>query len=232
MTAVKKIGHWFKNYWYYYKWPVIIAAFFVFVLAFCLLSQVKKEKYDINILYTGPYTYADGEKAGLCSTLAQIMPKDFDQNGQKTVSILNMTAYSDEQWKELVEGVDDLALLVQYAQYTVDQVSDGFAQQLLAGDTVICLLDPFWYQRASKEDAFAPLSEVLGYTPENLNDEYSIRYEDLEISEYDGLDLPEDTLLCFRRPSTASALIGKKETVQNYQNSKEMLASILAFKVN
>ena len=51
---MQKIVNWFKNYWYYYKWQVIISAFVLFVVIFCVVQCGSQEKYDVFITYAGP----------------------------------------------------------------------------------------------------------------------------------------------------------------------------------
>ena len=57
-----KIKYWFQNYWYYYKWPVILAVFFVVVIVFCVVQSESREDADAYILFAGPKFFELGEK--------------------------------------------------------------------------------------------------------------------------------------------------------------------------
>lgn len=232
MNIFKKIGNWFRNYWYYYKWPVVIVGFFAVVIAFCLIQQGKSEPYDVTVLYCGPHIFGIGEKEELENTLEQIMSSDYDGKNGKCVQINDMTAFTDEQMKEALGDEPTASDIMVYSQYSADLIQKNFSQQVFAGDTVICLVDEYWYKILMGANGLVKLEEVLGYRPENLADEYSVRLSDLEyFGFFDAAQkLPEDTLICFRRLSTASAFTGKKAAEKNYGYSKTMLRDLFAFK--
>ena len=231
MGAVKKIGYWFKNYWYYYKWRVIIIAFFVGVIIFCAVQSGDREQYDVCILYTGPHMFEVGEKDTLSSSFTQIMSEDYDGNGNKNVQIVDMTAFTDDQIREAIGTSDDPVLSVRYAPYTVDNVQSSFSKQVFSGDTVICLLDEYWYNILRDADGLVKLEEVLGYRPDNLKDDYSADFKSLDFSVFfeSASKLPDGTIICFRKMSTASAFTGRKAAEKNYENSKKMLKEIFSF---
>jgi len=228
---VAKIKYWFQNYWYYYKWPVILIAFFAAVILFCVVQSESREKADAYILYTGPYFFEMGEKANLENTFSQIMKEDYDGDGKKTISIVDMPAFSADEIKEAVGTSEDMSLMLKYAPYTYDEVSESFSQQVFAGETVICLLDPHWFALLKENSGLVPLEEVLGYKPEGMVDAYGVTFSTLAFSEFFDVagKLPEDTVICFRRLSTASAFTGKEAAEKNYENSKKVLRDIFAF---
>ncbi len=232
MESVKKIGNWFRNYWYYYKWRVIIVAFFVGVILFCIVQSGDREQYDVCILYTGPHLFEIGEKESLSSSFTQVMSEDYDGNGKKNVQIVDMPAFTDDQLREEIGTSDDPVLSVRYAPYTVDNVKSNFSQMVFSGDTVICLVDEYWYKILRDADGLVRLEEVLGYRPDTLRDDYSADFRTLDFSAFFGSasKLPEGTIICFRKMPTASAFTGRKAAEKNYENSKKMLADLFAFK--
>lgn len=231
MGIVKKITYWFKNYWYYYKWTVIISAFFIGVIIFCFAQSANKEKYDVCILYSGPHIFEIEEKNSLESAFLQIMSGDYDENGKKNVQIVDMPSFTDEQLREVLGDGDDPVLIATYAPYAIENMKQNFSQQVFSGDTVICLVDVYWYNILKKADSLVKLEEILGYKPDNLIDDYSAEFSKLDFSKFfdSAGKLPENTVICFRRMSTASALTGKKAAEKNYENSKKMLIDIFSF---
>ncbi|MBE6637671.1 MAG: hypothetical protein E7618_07725 [Ruminococcaceae bacterium] len=229
-----KIRYWFKNYWYYYKWPVIIIGFFIAVILFCVLQSGDRENYDANLIYTGPYIFEPGQKDSLALSLGQIMSSDYNEDGEKKVGIIEMPAFSDEQIEEMLGGTGDVADYVRYAPYTIEEVKNKFAQQVFAGQAVICLVDEYWYQLLLEGDGLLPMEEALGYKPTGLRDEYSVYFHSLDFASFVDAagKLPEGTILCFRRMSTASGFTGKAETERIYENSKKMLRDLFAFKAD
>lgn len=225
-----KIKNWFKNYWYYYKWGVIIAAAFIAIILICVFQSASKEKYDANIIYAGPHIFSVNEKSSISSAFEQIMD-DYNKDGKKVVDIVDMTAFTDEQIKDAIGDSTDDQLLIKYAPYTVDRVKQQFSN-VIAGDGYICLLDQYWYDILKDASALVPLSEVLGYEPENMIDEFSAYLSELDIYSYFDESvgkLPSDTIVCFRVMPTTSAFTGVKEARKMYGYSMELFKAIFAF---
>lgn len=225
-----KIKYWFKNYWYYYKWGVIIGTAFIAIILICVFQSAGKEKYDANIIYVGPHIFAVNEKSSISSALEQIMD-DYNKDGKKVVDIVDMTAFTDEQIRDAIGESPSDELLIKYAPYTVDRVKTQFSN-VIAGDGYICLLDQYWYDILKDASALVPLSEVLGYEPENMLDEYSVLLSDLDLYSYFNESvgrLPSDTIVCFRVMPTTSAFTGVKEARKMYGYSMELFKAMFAF---
>lgn len=229
-----KIKYWFKNYWYYYKWGVIIAASFIIIIGICIAQSCSKEKYDVNIVYTGPHIFTVGEKDEITAALEQIMD-DYNGDGKKVADLHDLTAFTDEQIEEAVNANETSEeSLVKYATYTVDRVRQSFSQ-VMVSDGYICLLDKYWYDILYEASALVPLSEVLGYSPDNMIDEYSVYLGDMYLYEFfEGSvgKLPSDTIVCFRVMPATSAFTGKKQAEASYRYSMEMLRAMFDFGKN
>jgi hypothetical protein len=224
-----KIGNWFKNYWYYYKWPVIIGGAFVLIITICLVQCSTKEDYDLSILYTGPHVFSQGEKSDFNRALAQLMDDDVNKDGKKNVDIIDLTAYSDEQIREEIGTDSDEATLIKYASYTIDNVKGSFAQVASKGDVSICFLDEYWYNILLDAGHLVPLEEILGFKPEFLRDDYSAYISELKVYSLYGDSfgkLPEDTVICFRKMAVTSALTGRNEVNKTYEASKRLIVNI------
>ena len=224
-----KIGKWIDNFWYHYKWETLIVIFVAIVLAVVIPQSVTKTEYDTSVLFTGPEFIDADENAAIESAFRQIM-HDYDQNGSKELQLINLTAFTADQAKALVQtGSYTMSVLSPYLE---TNVMDNFSTQIFAGEASICLLDPYWYSIVRREDGFVPLSEILGYTPEKAIDEYSIYLKDTDFgSFFTAFDvLPDDTVLCMRRMSTASALLGQNRTEKKYEINKKLLVDIFSFK--
>ena len=226
-----KIKYWFQNYWYYYKWPVILIAFFAGVILFCVLQSETREENDALILYTGPHIFAMGEKESLENCFSQILTDDYNRDGKRSVSLMDMPAFSDEEIREAIGTSEDMSLMLQYAPYTYSEVSKNFTKQVFAGETVICLLDPYWFELLKESNGLVKLEEVLGYRPEGMVDDYGAVFATLPFAAFFDVAgcLPEDTVICIRRLSTASGMTGRDAAEKNYECSKAVLRDIFAF---
>ena len=101
---VKGAGAKVSNFFYHYKWHVIVIAFFAVVLGFLIYSTVSKEKMDIRVLLTSN----DGETAinmyykskDIELALEQYCP-DFDNNGNVHVETYYINMSSGQGSSEL-----------------------------------------------------------------------------------------------------------------------------------
>ncbi len=226
----KKIKNWFSNYWYYYKWGVIIVGSIIAILAFCLFQCAAKESYDVKIMYTGPHIFSVNEKDRLASAFEQIMD-DYNGDGKTVADIMDITAFTDDQIRDAVGENPAEELLIKYAPYTVDRVRQNFTSAI-SGDGYICLIDKYWFDLLKNNNALVPLAEVLGYLPETSIDEYSVYLRDLKIYSFftDSVGkLPEDTIVCFRIMPSTSSFIGRKEARKMYDYSMEYFRAIFEF---
>ncbi len=229
---MKKLLSWFGNYWYYYKWRVIFAAFFIVAVGIMISQMVGKVEYDVNILYAGPHIYQLGEKEKTEEIFRGLMPKDYNGDGKKTVLLANMTIMTNEQIKEALEKVQKDGATVMLNQYSSAQMDKAFTHEIFAGESVICLLDPLKYEQVKEKSGFLPLSEAIGYKPDNAIDDYGIKFSDTAVGVYFDLfkELPEDTILCVRHMSTASVFTGAKKVKEKYAYSLDFFKHLVEFK--
>lgn len=227
-----KIKNWFHNYWYYYKWGVIIVCGFAAIFIICFAQCASREKYDVKVSYTGPHFITASEKKGIANAFEQIMD-DYNGDGKTVVDIMDMTAFTDDQIKDAIGTNADDETLIKYAPYTVDRVRERFLTSV-AGDGYICFVDKYWYDLLKNNGALASLSEILGYAPDNMIDEYSVYLRDLDFCKFYSESigkLPEDTIVCFRKMPATSALTGQKEAKKVYGYSVKLIKAMFDFKL-
>lgn len=88
-----------SNFFYHYKWHVIVIAFFAVVLGFLIYTTVTKEKHDIRVLLTAndrsvaSSMYYKTEKVELA--LEQYCP-DFDKNGNVHAEVYFIDMVNDQ----------------------------------------------------------------------------------------------------------------------------------------
>lgn len=227
----------FDNFWYHHKWKVIVIGFFAITLLICTMQMCSREEPDAYIMYAGPYKFGQTDTRSFESAFSAIMD---DRNGDNKThaELVDIYILSDEQITgELakMEADGELAV-VNYEMFASNR--EMFDQQILAGDTVICLLDPHLYEsvfvlddNGEMQSGFMPLAEVLGYTPEYAVDAYSVRIGDTPMGEYftvlQGLD--EDTRLCVRQLSSFSFLKGQSRTEKYHAYCLDVFRKIFEF---
>lgn len=204
-----KVTKWFHNYWYYYKWKVIIALFLVLVVVICTLQTCQNTKSDITVMYAGPFLSTSLEIPNIEAALTSVLPEDYNGDGEREVVLSMMTVYSKEQIEEIESTTDNV----------IDRNNNQgelskFQNLIVTGEYNVCLLDPWLYDMVKKEDGFAKLSDVLGYTPESAIDECAIKLSDTEFGKYfAGVNsLPMDTILCIRTPSALNSIFSGEKS--------------------
>lgn len=219
-----KITKWFSDYWYYYKWKVIIAVFLLFVVIVCTVQACSNTEDDMIVLYAGEFLSTSLEVPNIEGALSSVLPDDHSGDGKKTVSMSMMTVYSEERIKELE------AAGYKISRPTNDSELGKFQDLIVTGEFNVCLLDPWLYETVKEQGGFAKLSDVLGYTPDSAVDEYAIKLSDTEFGKYFAgvKSLPEDTYLCLRTPGALQSMFGAKS--EKFDQAVAMVKAIVEFK--
>lgn len=227
----KKILSWLDNFWYHHKWKVIIVSIFTFAIGICVFSMVNRESYDVSILYTGPHLFKTEEKDAVVLSFESVMKTDYNGDGKKCVDLFDMTAFTNEQAESAIAQAENDGELLIINTYSFNTVSQSFSQQMLAGDSMICLLDPYWYGVILENGGLVPLASVLGSKPEYACDDYSVRLCDTDFGKYftSLSSIPEDTLLCLRSMPVGTSIAGGKNAEKAYGYQKEFFKDILNF---
>lgn len=196
-----------ENFWYHYKTRTLLGGAFVIILIICAVQFFTRTEYDLFALYAGPANInisIDGKDAyylGMSDSFKKI-------SGENDLEItIQCLTYIPESEADEYEAKG-----IYYNPYQNNETRQMFTSVIAAGKCSILMLTPDLYKEAKENGALAPLSETLGYTPDNAFDEYSVLLSVTEFaSHFDGFsDLPEDTLLCLRNRQSSFSLIGMK----------------------
>lgn len=203
MTFRQKI----ENLWYHNKVAIIVVPIFLAFVIIATVQLLTKDEPDANFLYMGPARVAFQGENFLQESIATVMKEDYNNDGKKYIDYIELTALdADENFDD-----DSGDFSTGYTSNDVKKtVGESFAAQIIAGDSMIYLLDEEYYQVAEDTGVLMPLSEALGYTPDFAINEYAVYLSDLDIYYMPGFELlPSTTLLCIRYPVTLTN--GKKE---------------------
>ncbi len=235
----KTLSEKISNYWYHFKWPTIIAGFFVLFAILCLVQMVTREKPDLYVMYTGPASLSP-EGIVLIEDSFEIFDKDYNKDGKHTVSLLDIVALTDAQMEKLREESIKKAEaskgqeILEFNKQNIRNARQRFSNEIIAGESVICLLDPNMYEMIRDSGAFMSMSEVFGENiPDTFTayDEYAVKLSSTSFSNFAGIkELPSDTLICIRRPSIIGAMTGKSKTEAKHAYHLEIFKDILSYK--
>lgn len=231
-TAVK--GSAVANFWYHYKWPVILISFFAIVIIVAVVQMAGKEKEDVSIMYAGPQYISSESYDSLRDAIKNIM-SDYNGDGEKGIMFSSITCMTENQveWKyqqAKEQGISD---------FYIDKSGNiselkRFEVNLMVGEHVIMFVDPALYKESQGVCGFVPLTEIFGGLPECAVDEYAVEIARTEFYEFfDGAHIiPEDTLAVVRDVSTMTAYRKDKnaDAIQQYHN--DMLRDLVEFSLD
>lgn len=222
-----------ENFWFYHKWHLLIGAFVVFVVLVCLLQGRENKKDDVTLMFAGPYKLTSTEVAALRMGLNDVMPEDFNGDGEIYTEMVMMQIYSEAQ-EAAIRATPD-GEVPPYRGYIDSYYNDeqvtSFDNLIMAGEYSVCILDPWLYERVKGAGGFRKLSEVLGSVPETAVDEYGILLSETAFAQaYPVFEvLPEGTVLCLRGKGVMSAIANKKKNDREYERSEAMFRAIVEF---
>lgn len=227
---MQKIIHWFKNYWYYYKWRVIIAAFALFVVLFCVIQCSVQEKFDVYITYAGQDNIKDQINDITAAIRKTYTTKE--EKETKGISVRNIIWINDK-----------LAAEYRNKDIYFDATENNSNAELLkteavSGNSFIYILDKQQYVRLRDSGIFEPLSAVFGEnTPETAVDEYGIDFMSTNFAKYFDVfkEWKGELVLCLRSGTLAESPINKLKGSGKYQKSydlhKQIFKDIVEFSV-
>lgn len=221
------------NFWFYHKWHILLVLFVVTVLLVCILQSRENKKDDVVLMFAGPYKLTATEVAALRTGLNDVMPADFNEDGEKYAEMVMMQIFSEAQEAEIratPEGEVPPYLGYIDSYYNDEQVT-SFDNLVLAGEYSICILDSWLYERVKGAGGFRKLSDVLGYTPEAALDEYGVLLSDTDFAKaYPVCEvLPEGTVICLRAKGVMNSLVNHKKSEREYADAEQMFRAILNF---
>jgi len=224
-------GNRFSNFWYHHKWKVIITCAFAFIFATLAVQFANKSNPDITILYAGPVYMTPNQAQDLSRCLYDVMD-DFNGDGEKKVEIHDIIYLTDNQYEKAKAEADaageDFYLNIMSNAQTADQ----FNYEIIAGESLLCLLAEDQYREAASLDVFVPLTELGLTVPENMAiDNCGIRFSETAFYKfYDAVQVfPEDTILAVRKLTYINQLKSKKKTAAWQENAQDLFAAIVTF---
>lgn len=219
-----------QNFWYHYKWHTVVSVVLVIAILVCSLQFCTRESYDAYILYAGSKrigrTSRDGDVAEIVTLLSSLkrVGEDFDGDGEVKVNLSALYYLSPAETAKA--DAADTALL------TTDRST--LSNLLEHSEYYLCLISPDVYEayhRVGDNELFIPLGEYAATNPElSYYSDSAIYLSSTPASKLPALaGLPEDTLVCIRRPSVLGAK--SEQHLSYFENAKEMLENMLSLKL-
>lgn len=219
-----------QNFWYHYKWHTAIALVLVVAILVCTLQFCSKESYDAHILYAGGKrigrTSQDGDVAEIVSIISSLkrVTEDFDKNGEAAINFTGLyylgledTAKADSvDIALLTNDKKTLSSLLEHSEYYLCFISVDVYEE---------------YRKVGDNELFIPLDKYKAQAPElQYYSDNAIYLSSTSAYKLPALsNLPEDTLICIRRPSVLGAK--SKEHIEHFENAQKILDNIIKLKI-
>ena len=226
---VEPVGFW-ENFWYHHKWKTIIIGFVVMLLVVCIAQAGSRDKTDVYVMYAGPGFITANEARQVQDAMKQQMD-DYNGDGEKGILLADFNYLSPAQIEEKKALAAEQGVDLTIDNYGNAAVLEQYEMEVIAGESVIYILDPGLYENVKKAGGLLPLTEVLGETPEGAVDEYGIRFSETKFARfYTAMNVfPEDSILCIRRVSTMSVFKGQKKTERLHSWHVDLFTNIVNF---
>lgn len=227
---------WLDNFFYHYKWIVLIVCMFAIFVVVSAAQMLGREQTDIYIMYAGPQVISVQNMTYIERAFEELDEDDYTGDGKVNALLRDITVMSEEELAAASGSSDSnvpnegYILNEQLVRAQMSESMKTFNQEILGGDSIICLLSPYMYSIVREADGFLPLDEVIGYVPENAYDECAVYLADTDFGKLEGLaSLPDDTLFCIRRVSSMSFMKGKNKTEKAHSYHLERFKAAIEY---
>ena len=242
IVANNKFLSWLDNFWYHYKWHVIVIAFFVFVFAVCFAQCAQKEEVDVPVVFAGAYVeggeddYAWNEdrRNAIEEILEGLYKKSTAQ--ERAIGFLTYDVLTEEELRakateppksEAETGEFSNTYYNSLKQNNLSEIN-RFSSYMQTGQCSVWFVSEFLYEEQGMEKLAMPLESIFeGTLPESAYDAYAIRLGDTDLYRYyDAFHaMPEDTLIVLTR----GLLLGASSDDAVYHDYLALYRAIVTF---
>ena len=238
IKAASPVLRWLDNFWYHYKWTVIVVTFFVAVAVVGIVQMISRPSYDTSICLASTYRMNKEERAEFEKLITRICPEDFNGDGEKLLNIVEYQIYSQAEFDSEAERYEAMTnedgegdQFQINRKFNVDEY-DNFNRFTMTGETSVYILSPYLYGILKGSDRLMPLSEVFsdGKLPEGaLGDGYGVALKDTDFYQYNAAAqiYPENAVICLHRPTVA----GRASKEDTYAEDMAFFMAIVEYEV-
>lgn len=225
-----KKTNFFENLWYHHRGAIIMISFSVIILTILIAQLLRRESPDLYIMYAGP-TYLDYNQTETAEENFKSIISDYNSDGKKGIALTQLVYISSEKQEEMKSNAEALGTDYTFDPLFNSQEYERFTNEIMVGNSIICLLDPALYNEVKGVDGFLLLDEILDVVPDSAHDEYSIKFSETKFYKYFTVfqNMPDDTLLAVRRISAMSVFKGQKNMEKIHSDHLDFFKKIVSF---
>ena len=213
----KKAVKWLDNFWYHYKWPTIIAAFFIAVFAICIAQAVTRSEYDMYVRYVGN------------AVITETQYKDMESSLEKTGGDVNGDGESAANFAQVPYVSAD-----EENPYKND-INAG-ARETMTGMIVqpyyIYIMDKGAYEVFKGENVYTPLNQIFTEDVSDIAfDECAIYFKETEFYKNSpGMEWVKDDTVIVLKVAPFESIITKSKReaeIRAHEEHKEIFIEIV-----
>ncbi len=209
---------WIDHIWYYNKWMILLGGAAVLLVIVGSIQLLTKKTPDVHFMYVGKATISITDAGKLEDSVKELI-EDYNEDGSINVAFLELTAHTEEVSGAVFDADVNAGVLRR------------FDVEVATGDSIIYLLDEYYYKKVLEIGVLDSLESVLGAEnlPENTKDEYGIYLKDLDIYKTPGFsNLPDSTILCIRRfPNEGE--ISYRRDLKVFENNRDCFVRLVKY---
>ena len=177
---------WIANFWYYYKWFVMLGIVLVLLFGIATVQYFTKSVPDVSLLYVGEFSISDSDCKKIINSTEKVIP-DVNSDGEVSVNLQSFALLSDYDY--LTDG-QKIQAMEEYQEYS---------DEILSGDGAILLLDEYFYTELAENGALVNLHEIFDELPDSAIDMFGVKLSKTSLYKKDGFSsLPKDTIVCLK----------------------------------
>ncbi len=228
VLSQNKFFVWIDNVWYHYKWPIIVAVFFLCVGLFGFAQCSTRETNDLMVGYVGEHSFFGTEEGTPFLDTLKALKKASGE--EKSIGLASYTVMSEEEMKALAtnEKGEYSATVFQSMRAASQSNYSSFLDFRMTGETAVWFMSEYAYNECQMQVQAVPLSEILSEAPAASYDGYAVRLGDTAFYQYyeAARALPADTLVVLARPY----VMGSTANEETYRQYTELFCALVEFK--
>ena len=163
-----------SNFWYHYKWTVIVVGFFIVGGAILTFQSIFAERYDTTVLLCSHTYYEESVIENLSIKLADYID-DIDKDGKKSIGVFQ-AYYKEESNVEVTDYEKSLQARIM--------------AEITSGENCIFIMEKALLDDLASKGAFVDLRETLSLTETDAV--YGVNIKDSRLFANQSFDKTKD----------------------------------------
>ena len=203
----KKDKNWLKNFWFYYKYRIILGAMLITFFTVWIVSCVRSINYDLIGYYIGEDPVGKDFRINAANKFKELID-DVNDDGEINFDLQNLTS----------GDVDNITSESDYAMQTAIQF------EMIEGEGYLYLLDEVFYKHCLKTELLKDISDITG----DSSAVYAISVENNPLIKEIGYSSDKNLYMCVRVINTKQR--SEDEQIKFQNNALKIIKYFYSYK--